>query len=87
MPKLILNKDLFLQALAQNKNNQKLNMSAIADEMGINRSYLFKVLTGKQNPGRKFIEGTLKVCKGYSMNDLFTLNGKSTLSISSREFL
>lgn len=73
MPKLMLNKELFMQALAENKNGQKLNMSAIANEMGINRSYLFKVLTEKQNPGRKFIEGALKVCKGYSMNDLFTL--------------
>lgn len=73
MPKLILNKELFLQALEESKSGNKLNMSAIAEQMGINRSYLFKVLTGKQNPGRKFIEGALKVCKGYSMNDLFTL--------------
>ena len=73
MPKLILNKELFMQALDESKIGDRLNMSAIADQMGINRSYLFKVLTGKQNPGRKFIEGALKVCKGYSMNDLFTL--------------
>ena len=73
MPQLSLNKELFMQALAQNKNGSKLNMSAIASEMGINRSYLFKVLTKKQNPGRKFIEGALKVCQGYSMNELFSL--------------
>jgi hypothetical protein len=42
--------------------------------MGIDRSHLYRVLKGKQDPGRKFIEGALEICDGYSLNDLFFLN-------------
>lgn len=72
MPKLILNKDKFLSTLKEIKNEEKLNMSEISREMGIDRSHLFRVLVGKQDPGRKFIEGALKICKGCSLDELFS---------------
>ncbi len=78
MSKLVLNKELFIKALSENYKGEKICMSAVSSEMGIDRSHLFRVLKDKQNPGRKFIEGVLKVCKGYSLNELFSYSSGET---------
>jgi len=67
MAKVMLNKDVFEKALKK----KNLTESEAAREMGIDRSHLYRVLKGKQDPGRKFIEGALKICDGCSLNDLF----------------
>lgn len=40
-----------------------------ADAMGITYSYLFRVLRGKRQPGRKFIEGLFNA--GMKAEDIF----------------
>lgn len=55
--KLTLNTESFLRILEE----KQLNTSSAAREMGIDRSHLFRVLKGKQAPGRKFIEGVLRI--------------------------
>lgn len=65
--KLALNTRSFLKIL----NEKHLNITSAARDMGIDRSHLFRVLKGKQASGRKFIEGTLRICDGYSFNELF----------------
>jgi len=42
-----------------------------AKAMGISHSYLSKVLTGKREPGRKFIDGMLVVFKEIKFEELF----------------
>jgi transcriptional regulator with XRE-family HTH domain len=42
-----------------------------AKAMGINHSYLSKVLTGKREPGRKFIDGILAAFKGIKFEEIF----------------
>ncbi len=42
-----------------------------AKDMGINHSYLSKVLTGKREPGRKFIDGILAVFKDVKFEEIF----------------
>ena len=70
MAKIMLNKDAFAKVL----KDKNLTESEAAKEMGIDRSHLYRVLRGKQDPGRKFIEGALRICDGCSLNDLFFLN-------------
>lgn len=42
-----------------------------AKEMGINHSYLSKVLTGKREPGKKFIDGFLAAFRGVTFEEIF----------------
>ncbi|MFZ5633047.1 MAG: helix-turn-helix domain-containing protein [Bacillota bacterium] len=42
-----------------------------AKAMGINHSYLSKVLNGKREPGRKFIDGILAAFKGVKFEEIF----------------
>ena len=69
MAKVMLNIDAFEKVL----KDKRMSESEAAKEMGIDRSHLYRVLKGKQDPGRKFIEGALKICDGCSLNDLFFL--------------
>lgn len=46
-----------------------LSEQEMAAKMGISHSYLFRVLQGTRNPGRKFIEGMLNA--GMKVNDIF----------------
>ncbi len=43
----------------------------LAREMDVDHSYVYRVLRGKQEPGRKFIEGLMKACEGMEFSDLF----------------
>jgi len=70
MAKVALNIDAFEKVL----KDKNLSESEAAKEMGIDRSHLYRVLRGKQDPGRKFIEGALEICDGCSLDDLFFLN-------------
>lgn len=67
MGTIMLKTEKFLNIL----KNKNLNMTEASKIMGVDRSHLFRVLNGKQAPGRKFIEGTLKVCDGFSLDELF----------------
>lgn len=67
MAKVMLNIDAFEKVL----KDKRLSESEAAKEMGIDRSHPYRVLRGKQDPGRKFIEGALKICNGCSLDDLF----------------
>lgn len=42
-----------------------------ARDMGINHSYLSKVLNGKREPGKKFIDGMLVTFKGIKFEEIF----------------
>jgi len=42
-----------------------------AREMGIDHSYLSKVLSGQREPGKKFIEGVLATFKGVKFEEIF----------------
>lgn len=42
-----------------------------ARDMGISHSYLSKVLNGKREPGRKFIDGMLAVFKEIKFEEIF----------------
>lgn len=69
MATIIFNSEKFLNILKE----KKLNMTEASEIMGIDRSHLFRVLNEKQAPGRKFIEGVLKVCEDFSLDELFFL--------------
>jgi len=45
-----------------------------ASAMGINHSYLSKVLTGKREPGRKFTDGLLAVFNGVRFEEVFKIS-------------
>ncbi|TYO95156.1 helix-turn-helix domain-containing protein [Desulfallas thermosapovorans] len=45
------------------------NEQTLSEAMGISYSYLFRVLRGDRQPGRKFIEGLIKI--GMSPGDIF----------------
>lgn len=47
-----------------------------ARDMGINHSYLSKVLTGKREPGKKFIDGILIAFKGIKYEEIFKNQNK-----------
>ncbi|MCL6612043.1 MAG: helix-turn-helix transcriptional regulator [Peptococcaceae bacterium] len=42
-----------------------------AKDMGISHSYLSKVLTGKREPGKKFIDGILAAFKEIKFEEIF----------------
>jgi len=50
-------------------NYASLRKAAAA--MGISHSYLSKVLTGRREPGRKFIDGILAAHKGIKFEEIF----------------
>lgn len=54
-------------------DQQDLTIPALADQMGINRTYLFRVLNDKQEIGRKFIQGLLQAFPDKTMSELFFL--------------
>ncbi|MFZ5645310.1 MAG: helix-turn-helix domain-containing protein [Bacillota bacterium] len=39
--------------------------------MGISHSYLSKILAGKREPGKKFIDGILVALKGVKFEEIF----------------
>jgi transcriptional regulator with XRE-family HTH domain len=42
-----------------------------AKDMGISHSYLSKVLTGRREPGKKFIDGMLAAFRGVKFEEVF----------------
>ena len=50
-------------------NYKSLRKAAAA--MGISHSYLSKVLAGRREPGRKFIDGILAAHKGIKFEEIF----------------
>lgn len=50
-------------------NYASLRKAAAA--MGISHSYLSKVLAGRREPGRKFIDGILAAHKGIKFEEIF----------------
>lgn len=48
---------------------KRMNEPEFANAMGITYSYLFRVLRGKRQPGRKFIEGLFNA--GMRAEDIF----------------
>ena len=69
LPKVSLNTEVFSKILEE----KNLCPGKAAKEMGIDRSHLFRVMKGQQDPGRKFIAGVLKVGQGYRFDELFFL--------------
>lgn len=47
------------------------SMRSAAKAMGINHSYLSKVLSGRREPGRKFINGILGAFRGIKFEEIF----------------
>lgn len=47
------------------------SLRAAASAIGISHSYLSKVLTGKREPGRKFIDGILVTFKEVRFEEIF----------------
>ncbi len=47
------------------------SLRAAARAIGISPSYLSKVLTGKREPGRKFIDGILMTFKEIKFEEIF----------------
>ncbi|WP_018305426.1 hypothetical protein [Desulfitobacterium hafniense] len=72
MSKLILNKEVFEKAL--NDLRATKDLQDIAKEMDIDRSHLYKVLHQNKEPGRKFIEGALRIFPDKKFDELFFLS-------------
>lgn len=47
------------------------SLRSAAKAMGINHSYLSKVLSGRREPGRKFINGILGAFRGIKFEEVF----------------
>lgn len=65
--KLVLNKE----EVERYMQERDWSLRRLAREMNVDHSYVCRVLQGKQEPGRKFIEGLVKACKGKEFSDLF----------------
>lgn len=64
------------------------SLRRMAQEMNVDHSYVCRVLRGKQEPGRKFIEGLIRACQGMDFFDLFffeTLVPRGTKGDASEE--
>lgn len=66
---LVLNREYFEEL----QGRKGLNDSELAAEMGINRVQLWRVKEGRNQPGRSFIAGALKVFPEAKFNELFFL--------------
>ena len=69
MPQLKVNSEKIRKLMKE----QGLSVRKMAEEMGIDHTYLSRVLNGKQKPGRKFVEGLLTLYKDQDFNDFFFL--------------
>jgi len=58
-----------LGKVKQFMDEKRMNEPEMAGYMGITYSYLFRVLRGKRQPGRKFIEGLFAA--GMQAEDIF----------------
>ncbi len=67
MLKLMLRKSKLLEYIKE----KRWNLRALSDEMGVDHSYVYRVINGKQDFGRKFIEGLMTACRDCSFDDLF----------------
>lgn len=66
MKEIVLNRKLVKEYME--KTGQSI--PELADEMGIDRSYLYRILIKGKKPGRKFIEGAIRVLP-YKYENIF----------------
>ncbi len=50
------------------KEKHHLNNTEIAEIMGLEYSYVFRVFKGETDPGMKFINGVEKFCKKFNID-------------------
>lgn len=50
------------------KKREKLSNEEIAQVMGINYSYLFKIIKKQAKPGKKIFDAVTNLCKRYNLN-------------------
>jgi len=63
---IVLNRELVEKYMEETDRS----IPELADEMGIDRTYLYKILRKGRKPGRKFIEGAVRVLP-YSYENIF----------------
>lgn len=54
--------------ISEIKKEHKLSNDEIAEVMGINYSYLFKILNKTATPGKKIFDAVTNLCKEYNLN-------------------
>lgn len=54
--------------ISEIKKGHKLSNDEIAEVMGINYSYLFKILNKTATPGKKIFDAVTNLCKEYNLN-------------------
>ena len=67
MPRYTLDTEKIYKLIAR----EYPSLRKAAKDMGIDHSYLSKVLTGKREPGKKFIDGVLEAFKGVKFEEIF----------------
>ena len=67
MPRYTLDNEKVSRIIAGEYSSHR----AAARAIGISPSYLSKVLTGKREPGRKFIDGILMTFKEIKFEEIF----------------
>ncbi|MFZ5597761.1 MAG: helix-turn-helix domain-containing protein [Bacillota bacterium] len=67
MPKYILEIEVVTELIM----SRYPSFRKAAAALGISHSYLSKVLSGKREPGRKFIDGILADFKGVKFEEIF----------------
>lgn len=63
-----LNIEKLEEKIAEIKREHKLSNDEIAEVMGINYSYLFKILNKTATPGKKIFDAVNNLCKAYNLN-------------------
>lgn len=69
MLKVILNRNNFEEAATRKNLSRKL----LAQELGISRCYLSRIITGKIEPSAAMRQRLLDYFQDYTFDDLFTL--------------
>lgn len=67
VPRYTMDKEKVARLIADNYRS----LRRAARAMGISHSYLSKVLSGKREPGRKFIDGILAANKNVKFEEIF----------------
>lgn len=65
------------ETLEAYQSNDGLNDTELALKMGMNRTQIWRVKEGYNEPGKNFIAGVLKVFPDASFDDLFFIPGAS----------
>lgn len=68
----------FTKNVAAIRKSKDLSIQEIADRIGIERSYLSRVLSGHHSPGLELAEKIAKAC-GVTLSDLLASNFKKNL--------